>query len=386
MKQLLKRVEKLCQQFDGHFKLITNENIKAYQSYEEDLIGHYRPQLPFEPEADSRYLFKNMAVSRVHSYIIIGITEAYALNRDSHQLAYGIVDYSAWQNDYHEVLADKIEAFRRALEDEGRTNLRSEARSEQNAELSAELKSEAKPYALIFQEQAIDTSPYIERELGFLLGLGTYGINQMLIHPKWGTCFNMGFIIYGFKHDEGLIHQVAQAVCPEALESRIDVPKVYEGCRDCMRCIKVCPAQILGHGQKSVNRRECLSYLTQSKESLSLEQAQRMNHQLYGCSLCQKVCPANQGIAYHPFLQEKDNLVSLEALLKMTNKSFKQSFSHKGFTWRGLRVMKRNALILLGNHPYLPLIEWVLKQDQYTKEAFYTPYIDRLREIINNPS
>ncbi len=359
----LEKLMKIADQFNGSVKLITQENSLAYQIYEEALVGAYQKQLTFEPEESARYLFKTMKTDDKQSYVIVGVTAPYSLNQDRGTYGKGIIDYSAWEADYHEVLQAKIQAMRDLIEEDP---------------------------LWVYQESSIDTSPYIERELGFLLELGEYGVNQMLIHPQWGTCFNMGFVIYRFNHEsdlEGTDNLRDNPFYHELVRTRIGESKRYSACESCNRCAKACPAQILGKDKTTINRTACISYLTQSKAFINESEAQRMNWQLYGCSICQSVCPANAKLdRYNLLLKESHNQIELDTLLKMTNKTFKTTYAHKGFTWRGLRVMKRNALIVLANHPDTELIEWVLNQKMFQEDDFYQPYYRRLEQIVNNPS
>lgn len=83
------------------------------------------------------------------------------------------------------------------------------------------------------------------------------------------------------------------------------------------------------------------------------EYRKKMRNVIYGCDICQLVCPYNQGKDFH-FHEEMEPKVDeiypkLKPMLSMSNKDFKQQFGHLAGSWRGKKPLQRNALIALAN-------------------------------------
>ena len=120
-----------------------------------------------------------------------------------------------------------------------------------------------------------------------------------------------------------------------------------------MRCITACPpSALLGDGR--INGRVCLSYQTQTKGYMKEKYRRQITHVIYGCDICQLVCPYNQGIDSHihpemePTMEEVQP--ALKPLLTISNKDFKEQFGHMAGSWRGKKPLQRNAIIALANY------------------------------------
>ncbi len=186
----------------------------------------------------------------------------------------------------------------------------------------------------------VDTSPYSDREVGFYAGLGLVGHNHLLIHEHLGSNIFIGYLVI---HEKMLVEHCA-LVMPEDLPETINHPH----CQSCGRCTRACPTNVCGLQEADMTL--CLSAQTQSKEILIEDMRFAMHDRLYGCSVCQVVCPLNHNKTAHPLLTLKsENWLDAIALLKLTSQDFKYQYGHMGFTWRPLWIYKRNALIVLGN-------------------------------------
>ena len=226
--------------------------------------------------------------------------------------SYGRVESFAWGFDYHK----EIENLLRPLSDK-----MCEAYS-----LSPET-----------VHTFVDVSPYDDREIGYLSGLGSLGKNHLLIHPELGTRFFIGYIVI---RNRNLFSQIP---AHQVLYPRYDLH-----CEACNKCVTACPSLVCGFDVS--DRSACLSALTQTKEEISELHRELFKVRLYGCSICQEVGPANTGLQLKPLLSsETPNWVDLFELLTLNNKKFKEKFGHMGFAWRSLWVYKRNALLILGN-------------------------------------
>ena len=115
-------------------------------------------------------------------------------------------------------------------------------------------------------------------------------------------------------------------------------------CTGCGKCIGSCPGNAFDNG--TFRYEKCISYITQKKGVLSYEESKALGIQIYGCDVCQRVCPKNTGYkrAYSEYAYP-----NIEELLNMSDKEFKRIYKPTAAGWRGRRTLQRNALIALGN-------------------------------------
>ena len=192
-----------------------------------------------------------------------------------------------------------------------------------------ELGEEIKKYVNFEYEICVDTSPLIDREICIRAGIGSYGKNSLLINEKFGSFINLGYLLTDLEME-----------CDNSLNKNI--------CGSCDACIKNCPNNaILEEGV--INSRRCVSYLTQTKEYIPLEYRKNMKNQIYGCDVCQIVCPKNKLNS-----EKRDNdfgslFIDLEEIIKISKDEFSSKYGNLAGSWRGKNVWKRNALIAIGN-------------------------------------
>ncbi len=169
---------------------------------------------------------------------------------------------------------------------------------------------------------SVDTGKLFERGFALEYGLGFRGLNTFVINKKYGTYFNIGYLVTSME-----------------IEKSKNKSKT---CYECYKCIDACPTKSLKDG--NCNMMSCASYLTQKKGLLSYEEIQSIGNFLYGCDICQKVCPHNKGVKY---INKDINISALE-ILDMSKKEFLK-YKELGFYWRGLGVIKRNAIYNIFN-------------------------------------
>ena len=181
----------------------------------------------------------------------------------------------------------------------------------------------------------VDTGPVLERDLARLAGLGWFGKNTMLIHPKRGSFLFLGALFVD-------------------LELEADPPFAEEHCGTCRRCIDACPTSaIVDDGVLDATR--CISYLTIEKRgAIPVEWRRSIGTLVYGCDICQDVCPWNVRFASEA-LDPDLTTGSLEgspdpvALLQMDVNGFQHRFGGTAVTRAGRQGLSRNAAVALGN-------------------------------------
>jgi epoxyqueuosine reductase len=186
----------------------------------------------------------------------------------------------------------------------------------------------------------VDTGPVLERDLARRAGLGWFGKNTMLIDPARGSFFFLGALLVG------------EALAPDA-------PFAADRCGTCTRCLDACPTDAFV-APRVLDATRCVSYLTIEQRG-GIPEALRasVGERLYGCDVCQSVCPFNVKFARaladdSPFapreaLGHKDARTVARELLGMTQEAFSAAFRGSPMKRAKLRGLKRNAAVVLGN-------------------------------------
>lgn len=173
-----------------------------------------------------------------------------------------------------------------------------------------------------------DTSPLADRYMAYLAGLGFYGKNNCFISPKWGSYVVIGTIL-------------------TTLELEPNTP-LTQSCMGCNRCITACLGQCLGHDEFKFDT--CKSYLTQKKGELTSEEEHIIAKTplVFGCDVCQEVCPHNKDIPTTPIpeFQSVEPYIDIDELDSLTNKEFKAKYGNRAFSWRGKKILMRNQNII----------------------------------------
>lgn len=234
----------------------------------------------------------------------------------------GIMARTAWGQDYHSVLRNRLERLEAWLRDRV-PDLRAES--------------------------MVDTGELSDRAVAERAGIGWSAKNCAIISPELGSWIYLGEMITN-------------------LPLPPDEP-VTEGCGSCNKCIDACPTgALVGPGE--LDAQKCVSFLTQTKGMLSDPFMRKIGNRLYGCDTCQIVCPENKGKnwTHHPELQPDPELAKplLTPLLTIGNREFKERFGATSSAWRGKKPIQRNAVIALGNFKdasYVPDLITVLTKD-----------------------
>lgn len=170
-----------------------------------------------------------------------------------------------------------------------------------------------------------DTSPLADRWLAYQAGLGFFGDNHCLINDIYGSYFFIGSILTTtpFMPDQPLRKE----------------------CLHCSACLRSCPGSCLDNG--TYDYRLCKSYLTQKKGDFTAEEEAVMKRTplIFGCDVCQDVCPHNKKAALTPlaeFRQDRLVTVTYEQLSSLSNRQFHQCYGQRAFAWRGKNTLLRN--------------------------------------------
>lgn len=181
----------------------------------------------------------------------------------------------------------------------------------------------------ISSSSSVDVSIVDERFASYLSGIGFLGKNQFLINEKYGSYLYLATIL----------------IDVEITDKVVD----YDSCGDCTKCIDSCPSNALDNG---FDHDLCISSLSQMKKPFTEKEISYFKSMIYGCDICQKVCPKNTGIDIHKHtLFEPTGIenVDLITLLNMSNREYKSIYGNNASSWKGATIIKRNALCLIAN-------------------------------------
>ena len=181
----------------------------------------------------------------------------------------------------------------------------------------------------------VDAGPMPERELAQRAGLGWMGKNTMLINPRLGSFTFIG-------------------VALTDLDLEPDAPFEADRCGSCRRCLDACPTQAFV-APRVLDARRCISYLTiESRKDIPEDLREKVGDWLFGCDVCQDVCPWNVRFAQpatEPAFAPRptDEWPTLQEILKMEERHFDEAFGESAIERARLSGLKRNALVVLEN-------------------------------------
>ena len=180
-----------------------------------------------------------------------------------------------------------------------------------------------------------DHSPIDEVHAACISGLGFMGDNGLLINEKYSS-----FVFVG---------ECITTLSPRQLGLSFADEEEMRTCLHCGLCQKSCPAQCIAineNGTDASNKGICLSAITQKKGELSNEEADMMvkNGSVWGCDVCQNVCPYTKNAKYTPIKYFIDSAISRLDSNTLKNMSAEE-FNSRPFAWRGYDTIRRNVHI-----------------------------------------
>ena len=181
-----------------------------------------------------------------------------------------------------------------------------------------------------------DTGPLLERDLAQRAGLGWIGKNPCLIHPRLGSYFLLAEILLG-------------------IDLEPDNPFITDRCGTCTRCLEACPTGCIAP-DRTIDARRCLSYLTiELKGAIPLDLRTSLGNWVFGCDVCQQVCPWNQRFAVSqgdpaftalPGRQQPDLLEEIS----LSPEDFSRKFKDSPVKRAKRKAYLRSVMVALGNH------------------------------------
>lgn len=181
----------------------------------------------------------------------------------------------------------------------------------------------------------VDTGPIVERGYAALAGVGWIGKNTCVIHQHQGSWLLLGVIVTSLEP------------APEAWP----LPAA-DRCGSCTRCIDACPTDAL-IAPRQMDASRCISYLTIEKKG-SIDEPLRplMGRQVFGCDICQEVCPWNTGVpitADARFAAQPGVSLSLDELAELTPEKFRTTFGNTPVSRTKHAGLVRNANLVREN-------------------------------------
>jgi len=255
-----------------------------------------------ERNIEKRQDVKNILPS-AQSVISLGLNY-YTSHTHSNKKGYGKISRYGWGIDYHYIIWEMLDKLIFELQ-------------------KIDSSFEAKSY--------VDTGPVMDKAWAVRSGLGWIGKHSNVINKNYGSWFFIAEIINNFSFPADIISS--------------------DFCGNCTKCIDACPTSAI-ISEKIVDANKCISYLTiENKGEISNEFIGKFDNWLFGCDICQDVCPWNKKFAkesgtaeFQPKLGTELNVAEIS---EMTNSEFKTKFEKSPIKRSKLKGLKRNAEFLL---------------------------------------
>lgn len=255
-------------------------------------------------------------LSEVRSVVMVGINHAVtqdsqasggckpAVDNPTHR---GKVARYAWCKDYHDIIRHKLK------------------------QLLAWVREQIPD---CHGRAVVDTAPLLERDFARRAGLGWHGKNTMLINKQQGSYFFLGGLLLDIELTPDLAHETSH-------------------CGTCTACLNACPTDAFVE-PGVLDSRKCISYLTiELREKIPENLRTGMGGWLFGCDVCQEVCPWNRKApgTRDECMTPREDLVEpdLIQLLEMSEEEFQKHFQGTALSRPRRAGLLRNAAIVLGN-------------------------------------
>ena len=276
--------------------------------FDEWLAAGYAGEMRYLPDRRTAYEHPRHVLDSVRSVLVLAF-DYRTVEPSMSQPGQGRVSRYAWGSDYHDLVHERLQRLR-----------------EHCLALA--------PAAQV--RGVIDTAPLLERDLAQLAGLGWIGKNTLLLNKQAGSYFFLAALLTDLELDYDLSHEA-------------------DHCGTCTACLDACPTDAFV-APYVLDARRCISYLTiESRQPIPRELREEMGDWLFGCDVCQEVCPWNRHAPKvdEPALQPLggQTTVELTSLFELDDEAFRRRFRHTPLWRPKRRGILRNAAIVLGNRP-----------------------------------
>ena len=274
--------------------------------FDEWIASGYAGEMRYLPDRAEAYSHPRHVLDGVRSILMLSF-DYRTVEPAPSQPGRGRVSRYAWGTDYHDLVRGRLEALARFL-------------------------SHKSPNAQV--RGVVDTAPLLERDFAQLAGLGWIGKNTLLLNKHAGSWFFL-----------------AALLTDSALD--YDQPHETDHCGTCRACLDACPTNAFVDAYV-LDARRCISYLTiESREPILHELRSGLGDWLFGCDVCQDVCPWNRDAprSAERELQPTGGATTLELaeLFELDDAQFRARFRHTPLWRPKRRGLLRNAAIVLGN-------------------------------------
>ncbi len=301
------RAHKLGFELIGITPAAQSETIARYRQWIENgyagKMGYLEKHLPLKVDVRQLLAEAKSVISLAMNYYTLDPPKALAEDP-----ARGQISRYAWGDDYHDVIRQRLSELVDFIKQTAETELKTRV--------------------------CVDTAPIIEREYAQKAGIGWIGKNTNLIHWRSGSWYFLAEVLININ-----------------LES--DTPPLRGSCGTCTRCIEACPTDAIIE-PNLLDSRLCISYLTiELKESIPKALRPKIGNLIFGCDICQEVCPWNSKAVPtdEPAFQPRDGNLTpkLLSLIGMTQQEFSRRFKGSPIKRTKRRGFLRNVLVAIGN-------------------------------------
>ena len=305
--QIQARANKLGFELVGITPAAQSETIARYRQWIENgyagKMDYLEKHLPLKVDVRQLLTEAKSVISLAMNYYTLDPPKALAEDP-----ARGQISRYAWGDDYHDVIRQRLSELVDFIKKIAETELKTRV--------------------------CVDTAPVIEREYAQKAGIGWIGKNTNLIHWRSGSWYFLAEVLINID-----------------LES--DTAPLRGSCGTCTRCIEACPTDAIIE-PNLLDSRLCISYLTiELKESIPKALRPKIGNLIFGCDICQEVCPWNSKAVPtdEPAFQPRDgNLMpKLLSLIGMTQQEFSRRFKGSPIKRTKRRGFLRNVLVAIGN-------------------------------------
>ncbi len=284
-----------------------SETIARYQAWIADgyagEMQYLQRHLPLKADVRQLLTEAKSVISLAMNYYTLDTPPALAQDP-----ARGQISRYAWGDDYHELIRERL------------------------SELVAFIKQTAE--AELRCRVCVDTAPILEREYAQRAGNGWIGKNTNLIHWRTGSWYFLAEVLV-------------------SIDLEPSVPDLRGSCGTCTRCLDECPTDAFV-APNLLDSRRCISYLTiELKGAIPKPLRPKMGNLIFGCDICQEVCPWNskaRPTTETAFRPRPANLApELLSLVTMTQETFSRRFKGSPIKRAKRRGFLRNVLVAVGN-------------------------------------